>query len=161
MKYIFFQANFCARCGNDLTVKTGQTKSVWTKSAWRYLRPSRLFCPECERALRRHRILRMIILAASLLTISFLARRVRPPRLRLAPPTPVSALDATPLKNPVYQFEEEEKSFCGALTRKGTPCRRLVRRGERCSLHRRSGSGPGPDPPESGESGAKRSPPSS
>jgi hypothetical protein len=58
--------------------------------------------------------------------ILFLIRNTRPTSLGIPQLAPVSALDATPQKNPVYQFEEEEKSFCGALTRTGTPCRRLT-----------------------------------
>jgi len=124
MKYIFFQANFCARCGNDLT----------TRSWWR----PRVFCTECEQALRRYRTLKIVLFAFGIIMILFLIRNTRPTSLGIPQLAPVSALDATPQKNPAYQFEEEEKSFCGALTRTGTPCRRLVKPGERCRQHRQS-----------------------
>ena len=121
MKYIFFQGQFCARCGNELT----------DRSWWR----PRSLCDRCEKALRRRRLLTILLILPGLVGGGMLIRRL--PRPSLPAARPVSALDATPERSPDYQFEEEERVYCGALTKKGTPCRRLVRRGERCPQHQR------------------------
>lgn len=118
MRHIFYQGNFCAHCGNEL-----RARSWW--------RP-RYLCADCERHLRRFRLATPLLLALGILMISMPIRKMYPP----LPPPPVSALDATAKQKPVYRLEEEERVFCGALTKKGTPCRRLVRPGERCAQHR-------------------------
>jgi hypothetical protein len=51
-------------------------------------------------------------------------------------PSAVSARDATVRQSLKPRTEIEERVLCGARTRKGTPCRRLVQPGQRCAQHR-------------------------
>ena len=125
MKYIFFQGQFCAHCGNQLTARS------W----WR----PRSLCDRCEEARRWRRRLTMLLILPGLVLGGMLIRRLPPPAVPR--PRPVSALDATPEQSlaqpgPDEESADAERVFCGALTKKGTPCRRLVRPGERCPQHR-------------------------
>lgn len=118
MRRLFYQGNFCAHCGNELDARS------W----WR----PRYLCADCEKHLRRFRLAAPLLLTIAILLASMSLRKFYPP----SPPPPVSALDATAKQTPQYKIETEERVFCGALTKKGTPCRRLVRPGERCAQHR-------------------------
>lgn len=76
-----------------------------------------------------------------MLPAALILRRVLPPPPQLTSVRPASALDATATRSPDFQTDEaekEERVFCGAMTKRGTPCRRLVRPGERCAQHRLS-----------------------
>jgi len=98
----------------------------------------RYLCDRCEATLGRRRRLTALLIIFTAVAGVIIARYSPPPTIRSS--RPVSALDATPRQKPNYNFEEEEKDervFCGAITRRGTRCRRLVRPGERCSQHRR------------------------
>jgi hypothetical protein len=48
----------------------------------------------------------------------------------------VSARDTVTTGNPEPKTEVVERVMCGARTKKGTPCRRLVPPGQRCAQHR-------------------------
>ncbi|MFZ4984018.1 MAG: hypothetical protein ACOYLF_01030 [Blastocatellia bacterium] len=121
VRYLFFQGRFCARCGNEID----------GRSWWR----TRYLCDRCEPLPGRRAILVAIVLCVAAGFV--LARKYPPPAIR--PPRAVSALDATPRPCPEFDFEDkdEERVLCGAITRRGTPCRRLVRPGELCSQHQR------------------------
>lgn len=142
MRQIFFQANYCAHCGNEL----GRASAGVGGRAW--WRPAYL-CLPCSTVLRRGRAGRLVILAAAILLLGSIARRFAPPPRRVS--RAASALDATPRRNAIDpppaaapgdlvggSGGAEERVFCGALTRRGTPCRRLVRPGQRCRQHRQS-----------------------
>ncbi len=135
MKIIFYQANFCAECGNPMKP--------------RFSLGPRYFCDECNGHMGRRNYLKP---AAGLLLCATLAvfalNRSEPPntngkasngRSNPAVSTPavsVSARDT--LTNPNHDPDQStvERVTCGARTRKGTPCKRLVQPGQRCAQHR-------------------------
>jgi hypothetical protein len=130
MSQIFYQANFCAECGNALEKRRG----------WR----PRYFCHDCAARMRRRVYITPLSLLIGSLTMALglCQRQSFPPALNElnhsplanAPPA-VSARDASPRQNPLPQTEEQESVTCGARTKKGAPCRRLVRPGRRCAQH--------------------------
>lgn len=116
---------------------------------------SRRFCAACARRFRRGRVFAPLLLSAALVVFGFLlgrAGRPSPPpltvergALTLAPPpaaTPATAAKPGPRYGPDGTAAErptepdEAVSFCGARTKKGTPCRRRVRGAGRCWQHR-------------------------
>jgi|SRR5215510_6164070 len=127
MRNIFYQANFCAECGNPLDP--------------RERRLPRYFCDDCAARINRRGYLSPLSLLIALVII-FLTFREGAPSARLdqsqmfIPPAAVSAHDATAGKLLQLKSKTEDRSVCGARTKKGTPCRRLVRTGQRCSQHR-------------------------
>ncbi|MCI0390445.1 MAG: hypothetical protein MOB07_16985 [Acidobacteria bacterium] len=127
MSNIFYQANFCAECGNLL-----EPRQNW--------RP-RYFCDDCAARMKRRGYITPLSLLAGLLILVFMLNdRQHSNSLErasmLTAPAAVSARDATPRQIPLPLPETPERVLCGARTKKGTPCRRLVRPGQRCSQHR-------------------------
>ncbi|MBI1760042.1 MAG: hypothetical protein HYR56_01270 [Acidobacteria bacterium] len=128
MRQMFYQANFCAECGNALPAQ---------RVRWRW--GPRYFCPVCAQRQRSPLYRWLLPLAAILATLgwAFVLPESAPPP---SPPAPaVTALNATaqPLPdNPPPAVQVSANAFCGARTRRGTPCRRLVQPGQRCAQHR-------------------------
>jgi len=121
---IFYQANFCAECGNALESRRG----------WRPC----YFCDYCAAQMRRRRAMTPLLLLTGLLVVSFLLVErehspAQPGQISASPA--VSAKDASPKQNPSPQAPIQERVFCGARTKKGTPCRHLVHPGQRCAQH--------------------------
>ncbi|MCI0663060.1 MAG: hypothetical protein L0220_18500, partial [Acidobacteria bacterium] len=120
MRNLFYQANFCAECGNNLLDQR------------RERRLPRYFCDDCAARISRRGYLTPLSLLVALVII-FLTFREREPSARLdqsqmfIPPAAVSAHDATAGKILQLKSKTEDRFLCGARTKKGTPCRRLVR----------------------------------
>lgn len=133
MKIIFYQANFCAECGNAMKP--------------RFILGARYFCKECHARIGRRNYFKS---AAGLLLCATLAglglnRAVPPgpndrfPNIQSnagASTSAVSALDTVTRRVPETKREAVERVMCGARTKKGKPCRRLVTPGQRCAQHR-------------------------
>ena len=126
MKIIFYQANFCAECGNAMKPRLS-------------LGP-RYFCDECETQMGRRIYLKTVagLLICGALAV-FALNRTQPqnPNGRLPyGASTVSARDTVTTLKPEPEPEAVERVQCGARTRKGTPCKRLVLPGQRCAQHR-------------------------
>lgn len=133
MKIIFYQANFCAECGNMMKP--------------RFSLGPRYFCDECEAQMGRRNYFKSV---AGLLFCATLAAFALNGTLQTGPDaqspnsqsnvgastSPVSARDTMTTRNPELKPEPVERVLCGARTRKGTACRRLVPLGQRCAQHR-------------------------
>jgi hypothetical protein len=128
MKIIFYQANFCAECGNAM-----KPRPSWGP---------RYFCEECEAQMGRLKYFKPVaglLLCATL--VVFALNRVDAPsrgeqsKVGATPPS-VSALDTVTTRRPELESETVEHVLCGARTKKGTPCKRLVLPGQRCAQHR-------------------------
>ena len=118
MLSLFYRANFCAECGNEMT------RHRWWKH--RYL------CAECAARLGLWRRAALFGLVAVLAAVcSFRGKGGDSP----VAPT-VSAWDATTGHGPKLTIEKPLRVQCGARTQRGTPCRHLVPPGERCAQHR-------------------------
>jgi hypothetical protein len=133
MKIIVYQANFCAECGNAM-------KSRFS------LKP-RYFCDECEAQMGRRNYFKSVagLLLCATLAVFALNRTLRPSPNGQSPnnqsndgvsTSTVSARDTVTTRNPEPKTEAVERVMCGARTKKGTPCRRLVPPGQRCAQHR-------------------------
>jgi hypothetical protein len=133
MKIVFYQANFCAECGNALKPRFS-------------LGPS-YFCGECAPQVGRRNYFKSVagLLLCATLAAFALNRTPRPcpngqsPNNRSnagASTSAVSARDTVTTRNPEPKPEAVERVMCGARTKKGTPCRRLVPPGQRCAQHR-------------------------
>lgn len=129
MRPYFYQANFCAECGNPLP---GQ------KLRW----GSHYFCAVCaQQHSQRSPFFRWLLpLALILATIGwvFVEPDSAPPTI---PPAPaISALQATaqplPASLTAPPAPPAANAFCGARTKRGKACRRLVQPGQRCPQHR-------------------------
>lgn len=125
MKIIFYQANFCAECGNAMKP--------------RFTLGPRYFCDECRSQMGRRNYFKSAagLLLCATLVVFTLNRRLPPNIQSNAAASAVSAFDTAPnRKNPEPKPEPVELVMCGARTKKGTPCRRLVPPGARCAQHR-------------------------
>lgn len=133
MKIIFYQANFCAECGNAMKP--------------RFSLGPRYFCKECLSQIGRRNHFKSIawLLLCATLAVFGLNRALPPgpngqsPNIRSNPDastSAVSALDTVTKRNSELKPEAVERVMCGARTKKGTPCRRLVPPGQRCAQHR-------------------------
>ncbi len=133
MKIIFYQANFCAECGNAMKP--------------RFSLGPRYFCAECEAQLGRRKYFKSVagLLLCASLAVFALNRTLQPgpngqsPDSQSnagAPASAVSARDTVTTRNPELKPEIVERVLCGARTRNGTPCKRLVLPGRRCAQHR-------------------------
>jgi hypothetical protein len=136
MKFIFYQANFCAECGNAMKP--------------RFSLGPRYFCDECRAQMGRRNYFKSIagLLLGATLAVFALNRSLPPsqngqsPNIQStasgagAPISTVSALDTVTNRNAETKPETVERVMCGARTKKGRPCRRLVPPGERCAQHR-------------------------
>lgn len=128
MRSPFYQANFCAECGNQIKPQ--------------FKLGPRYFCDECARRLRQRKLftpLAGILLAGSLAVFAFNFNRnqsqVSTPGTS-ASSTAVSAQDSIVNQTFERKAELQTRVFCGARTRRGTPCRHLVQSGQRCAQHR-------------------------
>ena len=133
MKIIFYQANFCAECGNAMKP--------------RFSLGPRYFCAECEAQMGRRKHFKPVagLLLCGTLAVFALNRTLTPGPNGQAPnaqpnagaPTPaVSARDTVTARIPEPKPEAVERVMCGARTKKGTLCRHLVPPGQRCAQHR-------------------------
>jgi hypothetical protein len=126
MKIIFYQANFCAECGNAM-----KPRPSWGP---------RYFCDECEAQMGRRSYFKpaAALLLCATLAVFALNRMEAPSRSGQsnagATASSVSALDTATTRKP--EPEAVERVLCGARTKKGTPCKRLVLPGRRCAQHR-------------------------
>ena len=133
MKIIVYQANFCAECGNAMKPRFS-------------LKP-RYFCDECDAQIGRRKYFKSgarMLLFATLAVFAF--NRMLPPSRSGqsqnsqsspgASTSTVSARDTMTTRNLESKTEAVERVMCGARTKKGTPCRRLVPPGQRCAQHR-------------------------
>ena len=133
MKIIFYQANFCAECGNAMKP--------------RFSLGPRYFCAECEAQMGRRNYFKSLaglLLCGALVAIA-LNRTLMPGPNGQAPNAQSNAGASTPAalardtalaRNPEPKTETVERVMCGARTKKGTPCRHLVPPGQRCAQHR-------------------------
>jgi hypothetical protein len=127
MRRFIYRGNFCTECGNPLAKPSG-----W----W-----PRVFCADCASQLRRSQRLPgkgwlwlfALFIAALFYTLNHSAAQPTP-----APPLQqlVTTNEAPAAFSPPIATPETAAVFCGARTRKGTPCRRLVKAGQRCAQHR-------------------------
>jgi hypothetical protein len=132
MRRIFYQANFCAECGNALR----QARAWWP----------RYFCEVCARQVKRRsafwRLFAPLSLLIGALGLAFATHNGGKPALPSNANTAVvsvSASDASAQINRRSVVAEQPTApavFCGARTRRGTPCRRMVQPGQRCPQHR-------------------------
>jgi hypothetical protein len=143
--------NFCTHCGNRL--RREERRWVWLSSWWRAYQ-----CQECRsmRQPRRRpyqRLALFLLVAALSIPVGRRGWRGLTGNQSARIGSPVSAIDATARRIPETREDEPtsrnppgtesgkgpvaETYYCGALTRRGTPCRRPVRQGERCAQHRR------------------------
>jgi hypothetical protein len=130
MKITFYQANFCAECGNAMKPQFS-------------LGP-RYFCDECRSQMRRRNYFKSVagLLLCATLAVFALNRTPQTGLQSNAGASAVSALDTVTNRTPEPKSGVETQNvasprvMCGARTKKGRPCRRLVPPGERCSQHR-------------------------
>jgi hypothetical protein len=133
MKIIFYQANFCAECGNAMKP--------------RFSFSPRYFCDECRAQMSARNVFKPAAgLLLCLTLVIFAIHRSRLPDSTLPHPdrrttgdtsaSSVLAQDTMTMRNPVPSPTVVERAICGARTKKGTPCRRLVSAGQRCAQHR-------------------------
>jgi hypothetical protein len=125
MRGLFYQANFCAECGNQLD---RQRRGC--------------FCPHCAARLGRRRYLLPLLCALCGVVIGLLiSSGQRQTALdRLAPlgtvtSPEVSAQDATVKLKPSKSTPSDQLFICGARTKRGTPCRHRTAKGQRCAQH--------------------------
>lgn len=129
MRSPFYQGNFCSECGNRL--------------APRFSLRARHFCDECAARLRQRSYLTPIaapitgvLLAISAAVFAFSYKGRSEQRLTPEPASVVSAQDTIVNRSLKPAPDTTEKVFCGARTRRGTPCRHLVKPGHRCAQHK-------------------------
>jgi hypothetical protein len=128
MKIIFYQANFCAECGNAMKPRF----SWWP----------RYFCEECEAQMKLRsgiKPLAVLLLCASLAVFALNRTQPSGTATQSSAISSTPALSATDLiqpRNSVSKSEMAERVLCGARTKKGTPCKRLAHPGQRCAQHR-------------------------
>lgn len=149
---MFFQPNFCANCGEKIE-----------RADWGIL-TSRRFCPLCESEFKGYELIPRAIVGLGILAAVFgfgsylrsgaaddrrVARVQQPavaqpaePSTRssgsansTAVPRSLAALPVTPQESPSKVEVQESAYFCGAETKKGTPCSRRVRGNVRCFQH--------------------------
>ncbi|NOT62946.1 MAG: hypothetical protein HOP19_22275 [Acidobacteria bacterium] len=131
MRRFIYQGNFCAECGNALVPQRRQ--HFWT---------ARYLCDECEVQLRRADRLPARgwpwLLIGSVAGLFYLFNHPTATTSPAPMPPAVQTAVAAPLPmTPPPVVAEAEPAFCGARTKRGTPCRRMVKsRDERCAQHR-------------------------
>ena len=126
MRNPFYQGNFCSECGNRLKPQFS-------------FRP-RHFCDECAARLRQRNYITPLagfLLAGSLAVFAFSYKTKRVPTAAIESATPaVSAQDSIVNRSLKTTIQPSAKVFCGARTKRGTPCRHLVQPGQRCAQHK-------------------------
>jgi hypothetical protein len=140
-----YKPNFCAECGTKLL-----------RLRWHFW-TSRKFCGRCARRLRKARLTSALLAALALLSVGYVAGRIRRP----APPpliierrsdsplndtelgrstslaaTTASGVNPTEAQGSAPASVEEAVYLCGARTKKGTPCSRRVHGPVRCWQHK-------------------------
>ncbi|MEK7832318.1 MAG: hypothetical protein AAB401_14600 [Acidobacteriota bacterium] len=126
MRNLFYQGNFCSECGNRL-------------KAPRFSFRPRHFCEECAARLRQRSYvtpLAIFLLVGSLAVFAFSYKRQDGQIQKLNAPPVISAQDSIVNQPKQKQTQNQQRVFCGARTKKGTPCRHLVQPGQRCAQHR-------------------------
>lgn len=130
----FYQANFCAECGNRREARR------W----WQH----RYFCAECAaRKGQRHYFyfaLLACVIGGPLLgwTLGNIHRETTLAHLTpsvsatSSSPSTVSAQDAAVQLKPPPSMKSEVYVICGARTKRGTPCKHRVPPGQRCAQHK-------------------------
>ena len=126
MRNPFYQGNFCSECGNRL-------KDPRFKFRPRYL------CDDCTARLKQRSYvtpLAGLLIAGSLAVFAFSYKNkdISGSQKESAPPT-VFAQDSVVNRTLKPATPQTAKVFCGARTKRGTPCRHLVQPGQRCSQH--------------------------
>ncbi len=131
MRRFIYHGNFCSECGNALAPQRRQ--SFWT---------ARYLCDECTAHLRRANRLPargwpwLLIVAVGGLFYLF-NRSTATTSPVPVPPAVQTAAAAPLLATTPAGVAEIEITFCGARTKRGTPCRRMVKSlDERCAQHR-------------------------
>ena len=128
MRRFNYHGNFCTECGNPLTAQRG-----WL---------TRVLCDECAAQLRRAQRIPgrgwpWLWLAVALGLFYLLNHSATMPTAQPVPAAPAHSLATNAVAAPVAAAPvEAQPSFCGARTKRGTPCRRLVKGHERCAQHR-------------------------
>ncbi|HEY8461255.1 MAG TPA: hypothetical protein VIM99_12790 [Blastocatellia bacterium] len=103
----------------------------------------RYFCDECRARMGRRNYFKSVAVALICATLAVFAwNGTLPPSQNGQSPnagasiSTASALDTVTRPNAQPKPEIVERVMCGARTKKGRPCRRLVPPGERCAQHR-------------------------
>ena len=129
MRRFIYHGNFCSECGNPLVPQRG-----WF---------ARYLCDECAAHLRRADRLPARgwpwLFAATVGGLIYLFNHSTPNTVSAPMPPAVKVAVAAPLPEAVAASvtNEAEPIFCGARTKRGTPCRRMVKApNERCAQHR-------------------------
>lgn len=128
MRSPFYQASFCAECGNPLEPRPG-------------FKP-RYFCDDCSTRLKQRRLvtpLAGLLFVSSLAVFAVSYRKSSAPVRQLnssASAPAVLAQDSIVNSRSKPQPEASSRVLCGARTRRGTPCRHRVLPGQRCAQHR-------------------------
>ena len=139
-----YKPNFCSQCGTKLLRLRWH---IWT---------SRRFCDDCACGLRKQRYLPPFFAVLALISVGYLAARVRRPA---PPPLTIVRRADSPLNSPedpgrvnagsttaaigdtskaAVEAPEAEVYLCGARTKKGAPCSRRVHGPVRCWQHKGS-----------------------
>jgi hypothetical protein len=141
-----YTPNFCVECGSKLL-----------RLRWHFW-TSRKFCEHCARRLRKARLTRVFLVSFALMSVGYVAGRVRRPanppliidrrsdsplndnaesgRATATSPAIQSGLNPSAAQNSAPASPEEVVYMCGARTKKGTPCSRRVHGPVRCWQHK-------------------------
>lgn len=127
MRNPFYQGNFCSECGNRL-------------KAPRFRFRPRYFCDDCATRLKQRSHITplaglLLVGSLAVLAFSYKSKDVPTVQKEPAPPT-VSAQDSIVNRSLQTRTTPTSKVFCGARTKRGTPCRHLVQPGQRCAQHK-------------------------
>lgn len=125
MPIFFYRANFCAECGNRL----GRI------SLWNRLKQGSYLCTDCANHLHRQPYLLPVLclIGGALIVFGFNLRKTNTSSQPLS--LAVSAYDTSLQLKPNSPGATIEYDFCGARTKKGTPCKHRVPKGQRCTQH--------------------------
>ena len=128
MRTWFYQANFCAECGNR------RERRHWWQHSY--------FCADCAaRRDKRRYWLPVVCVCGGLVLGLALSRRWNSAALdhqaspSSTPAVTVSALDTAVTLKPAPAVKTESYTICGARTKRGTPCQHRVPPGQRCAQH--------------------------
>jgi hypothetical protein len=126
-----YKPRFCTECGGRIE-----------RSRWR-LWHSRQFCDVCATKQRFVRLTILGLLLATGFLLGFVAGMMsQRPASRPSPPLQIERVIPSQRQKETEEVRrtssvDRRSTFCGALTRRGTPCRRRVPPGTRCWQHRR------------------------
>ncbi|MEP7341597.1 MAG: hypothetical protein ABI977_27950 [Acidobacteriota bacterium] len=127
MRSPFYQASFCAECGNRIEPRSHFSRCY--------------FCDDCAAQLKQRRLITplaglLLIVSLAVFAFSYKCGNTRNHQLPSNSVSPVSAQDSIVNTKSKPRTESTSRVLCGARTRKGTPCRHLVQPGQRCAQHR-------------------------